>query len=87
MTTKQEITLVLFAQNYSLPTIAKKQGVSLSTIRERIRSLSKHYPIEFGNALDLRNVYKRNKKALKNIPPIRETEESGEDNENIKEIF
>jgi len=66
LTKKQTITLVLFAQNYALPTIAKKQRVSLSTIRERIRSLSKHYPIEFGNALDLRETYKRNRDALRN---------------------
>jgi len=67
MTRKQKITLVWFAQNYSLQTIAKKQGVSLATIRERIKSLSKHYPIEFANTIDLRNTYKRNRNNLKNI--------------------
>jgi len=65
MTNKQKKTLVLFAQNYSLQTIAKKQGVSLATIRERIKSLSKHYPIEFNRTVGLRNVYKRNKIAIK----------------------
>jgi len=67
MTNKQKTTLVLFAQNYSLQVIAKKQGVSLATIRERIKSLSKHYPIEFANTIDLRNTYKRNRDNLKNI--------------------
>jgi len=65
MTDKQKTTLVLFAQNYSLQTIAKKQGVSLATIRERIKSLSKHYPIEFGNTLGLREAHKRSKTAIK----------------------
>lgn len=65
MTKKQITTLILFAQNYSLQTIAKKQRVSLATIRERIKSLSKHYPIEFGNTIDLRNTYKRNRNLIK----------------------
>ena len=59
MTTKQTKTLVLFAQNYSLQTIAKKQRVSLATIRERVKSLSKNHQREFNNALSLRNSYKR----------------------------
>ena len=59
MTSKQTTTLVLFAQNYSLQTIAKKQKVSLATIRERIKSLSKNHQREFNNALALRNSYKR----------------------------
>ena len=65
MTDKQTQTLLLFAQNYSLQTIAKKQGISLATIRERIKSLSKNHSKEFGNAAGLRNVYKRNRDALK----------------------
>jgi len=68
MTNKQIETLVLFAQNYPLSEIAKKQGVSLSTIRQRIKLLSKkgsHYK-EFSNALALREVYKRNKDAIRN---------------------
>ena len=75
LTNKQTTTLVLFAQNYSLPTIAKKQRVSLSTIRERIRSLSKHYPIEFGNALDLRNVYKRNRDLVRGMESLNDLDE------------
>ena len=67
MTDKQKKTLVLFAQNYSLQTIARKQGVSLATVRERIKSLSKNHSKKFNNALALRNVYKRNRDNLKNI--------------------
>lgn len=66
LTKKQTTTLILFAQNYSLPTIAKKRGVSLSTIRECIRSISKRYFKEFNNALTLRETYKRNRDAVKN---------------------
>lgn len=66
MTKKQITTLLLFAQNYSLHIIAKKQGVSLATIRERIKSLSKNYSREFENAAGLREVYKRNRAALTN---------------------
>ena len=65
MTEKKEITLILFAQNYPLTTIAKKQCVSLSTIRERIKSISKYYSKEFNNAIALRNVYRRNRDALR----------------------
>jgi len=65
MTEKQQITLLLFAQNYSLPIIAKKQNVSLATIRERIKSLSKNYPKEFHNSLALRETYKRNRDKLR----------------------
>jgi len=64
MTDKQITTLILFAQNYSLQTIAKKQRVSLATIRERIKSLSRNHAKEFNNAVALREVYKRNKRAL-----------------------
>lgn len=66
MTNKQVKTLLLFAQNYSLQIIAKKQNVSLATIRERIKSLSKNHSKEFGNALALRNSYKRTRDAIKN---------------------
>lgn len=66
MTNKQKTTLVLFAQNYSLQTIAKKQVVSLSTIRERIKSLSKNHQREFNNAIAIRNAYKRNRDGLRN---------------------
>jgi len=96
MTDKQKITLVWFAQNYSLQTIAKKQGVSLATIRERIKSLSKHYPIEFANTIDLRNTYKRNRDNLKNTLRFSDldittgkqlSEHDGEKNSKIKEKF
>lgn len=66
MTKKQIQTLLLFAQNYSLQVIAKKQGVSLATIRERIKSLSKNHLKEFGNAAALRDTYKRNRDAIRN---------------------
>ena len=66
MTSKQIKTLVLFAQNYSLQTIAKKQRVSLATIRERVKSLSKNYSKEFNNALSLRNSYKKIRDGIRN---------------------
>lgn len=66
MTDKQKKTLVLFAQNYSLQVIAKKQKVSLATIRERIKSLSRNHPEEFNNALGIRELYKRTRDALRN---------------------
>jgi len=66
MTKKQTTTLMLFAQNYSLQVIAKKQRVSLATIRERIKSLSKNHPAEFGNALGIRKSYKRVREGIRN---------------------
>lgn len=66
MTDKQTTTLLLFAQNYSLRTIAKKQRVSLATIRERIKSLSKNCPTEFNNTIGIRKSYKRIKDTLQN---------------------
>ncbi len=66
MTNKQIKTLLLFAQNYSLQTIAKKQKVSLATIRERIKSLSKNHSRQFNNSLALRETYKRNRDAIRN---------------------
>ena len=66
MTTKQITTLVLFAQNYSLPVIAKKMEVSLRTIRKRIKALSKNHQREFNNALGIRESYKRTRDALQN---------------------
>lgn len=65
MTNKQKTTLILFAQNYSLQVIARKQGVSLATIRERIKSLSKNHPREFNNSVGLREAFKRARKNLK----------------------
>ena len=66
MTKKQTTTLVLFAKNYSLQVIAKKQRVSLATIRERIKSLSKNHSEEFGNALGIRESYKRIREGIRN---------------------
>jgi len=65
MTDKQKTTLVLFAQNYSMLVIAKKQRVSLSSIRQRITSLSKNHSREFNNALALRDIYKKSRDAIK----------------------
>lgn len=65
MTEKQTTTLVLFAQNFSLPVIAKRMRVSLTTIRERIKTLSKNHSIEFNNALGVRESYKRTRDALR----------------------
>jgi len=58
MTDKQIKTLILFAQNYSLKRIAKKQKISLSSIRQRIKSLSNNYPNEFERAVGIRRAYK-----------------------------
>ena len=66
MTDKQIKTLVLFAQNYSLLIIAKKQKVSLTTIRQRIKTLSKNHQKEFNNALGIRESYKRIRDGLRN---------------------
>ena len=66
MTKKQITTLVLFSQNYSLATIAKKQKVSLTTIRQRIKALSKNHPKEFNNALGVRESYKRTRDGIRN---------------------
>jgi predicted DNA-binding protein YlxM (UPF0122 family) len=66
MTDKQTTTLILFAQNYSLQVIAKKQSVSLATIRERIKSLSKNHCKEFDNTMALRNSYKRLRDGIRN---------------------
>ena len=70
MTKKQTKTLVLFAQNYSLPVIAKKMRVSLTTIRQRIKALSKNHSREFNNALALRNSYKRTRDSIRNAARI-----------------
>jgi len=75
MTTKQITTLVLFSQNYSLATIAKKQKVSLTTIRQRIKSLSKNHSREFNNALGVRESYKRTRDALRSPMSIEEIQE------------
>ena len=66
MTDKQTQTLLLFAQNYSVASIAHKQRVSHSTIRERIKAISKSYSYEFSNAVSLREVYKNMRKAIIN---------------------
>lgn len=66
MTKKQTQTLLLFAQNYSLPVIAKKMSVSLTTIRQRIKALSKNHSVEFGNALGVRESYKRTRDGIRN---------------------
>ncbi len=67
MTTKQIATLVLFAQNYSLVIIAKKQKVSLTTIRQRIKAFSKNHQKEFNNALGIRESYKRTRDGIRNV--------------------
>lgn len=82
MTTKQTATLLLFAQDYSIVAIACKQKVSQSTIRERIKALSKSHPDEFDNAVSLREAYKNTREAIKNVKyrNVRPTDE-------IKKIF
>ena len=84
MTNKQKATLVLFAQNYSLQTIAKKQRVSLATIRERIKSLSKIHPTELNNAANLRKIYKRNRESVRNMEPLSSTSLN---DDGIKQLF
>ena len=100
MTTKQITTLVLFSQNYSLPVIAKKMRVSLTTIRQRIKALSKHHQREFNNALGVRESYKRTRDALRNPASLdsfltaKKTKDTAKlltgdsrDIDNIQEIF
>ena len=88
MTTKQTKTLVLFAMNYSLRTIAKIQGVNEKTIRERIKLLSENHSREFNNALGIRNAYEKSKGTIRNIKTLSnltlgELDEAGE----IKRLF
>lgn len=66
MTAKQTMTLLLYAQNYPLTTIAKMQGVCLTTIRERVKALAKNHLREFNNALGIRGVYRRNRDGIRN---------------------
>ena len=82
MTDKQTKTLLLFAQDYSVVAIAYKQKVSQSTIRERIKALSKSHPNEFDNAISLRRAYKKIKKDIKYI-----SYKDVQSNDIIKEIF
>lgn len=67
MTDKQTKTLLLFAQNYPLGVIACKQRVAETTIRGRIKSLSRNHPKEFNNALTLRESYKRIREGIRNM--------------------
>ena len=82
MTKKQTKTLLLFAQDYSVVAIAYKQKVSQSTIRERIKAMSKSHPDEFDNAISLRRAYKKIKKDIKYI-----SYKDVQPNDIIKEIF
>ena len=66
MTTKQITTLVLFSQNYSLVMIAKKQKVSLTTIRQRIKALGIRHQKEFNRAFGIRESYKRTRDGIRN---------------------
>ena len=65
MTNKQKKTLILFAQNYGIPAIARKQEVAKSTIKTRLRQISKSYPEEFDTASAIRESYRRTKYRLK----------------------
>lgn len=86
MTNKQKKTLVLFVQNYSLPVIAKKQKVSLTTIRQRIKALSKHHSKEFNNALGVRESYKRIRDGIRN-PMSLERYFIDEESQKITKLF
>lgn len=82
MTQKQQAALVLFAQNFSFRVIAEKEEVCLQTIRNRIMVIIKRYPKEFANALALRNVYKRNRDAIRAMSDFqshRRRNDEGED--------
>ncbi len=88
MTNKQTTTLILFAQNYSLQTIAKRQKVSLRRIRQRIKALSKNHSGEFNNALGIRNAYEKSKSTIRDIKTLSnltlgELDEAGK----IKRLF
>ena len=86
MTNKQQQTLVLFAQNYSIPVIAKKQKVAITTIRTRLKQISKYYPNEFDNALSIRRVNKRLKRGIKYPGVISDTDKPLQD-KNILDWF
>ena len=85
LTNKQTITLILFAQNYSLVVIAKKMRVSLTTIRQRIKALSNNHSKEFNNALGVRESYKRVRDGLRT--PLRCGLGVHKDFDNDKEEF
>ena len=67
LTKKQIKTLLLFAQNYSIPVIAKKQKVGIAMIKKRITSIAKNHNKEFENALSIRKANARNRDKLRNI--------------------
>lgn len=56
----------LFALGYSLKTIAYKQGVCVSTTRDRLHRFKAKYPCEFENACSLRRAHKQLKFNLEN---------------------
>ena len=61
MTDKQKHTLVLYAQDYSIYQIAKKEKCSTSAIIDRLRRIAKIYPEYYTNTLSLRECYKQQK--------------------------
>lgn len=65
MTDKQIQTLLLYAQNFSMPKISDRMGVCLTTTRCRLKALAKNHQREFNNALGIREVYKRTRDAIK----------------------
>jgi hypothetical protein len=65
MTNKQTQTLLLFAQNCAIPIIAREQRVATSTVRTRLKQISKSYPAEFDNALSIRRANQRIKEGIK----------------------
>lgn len=64
---KQRRTLLLFAQNYSIRIIAEEMGVSERTIKERLRNLALRHRPEFIRALNIREVYKLERNAIRNV--------------------
>jgi len=72
MTEKQIKTMLLWAQNYTMPEIAHKLGVAVSTIKTRLKQIQHSHPKEFENTLGLRNAHKKTKKEIANTKPFTE---------------
>ena len=65
LTKKQQQFLILFAQNYSLTVIAKKQKISLTMLRKRLASILKYHKKEFNNARAIRKAYEKSRDSIK----------------------
>lgn len=80
-TKKQVRTLLLFSQNYSLPVIAGKEGVCLSAIRGRLQTLKKSHWVEYNKALTIRQVYKNDRDAIRDMTDFQSHKRKNNDDE------